>query len=142
MDYRAEDLLSGVAVDLADLRGQVVLLSGWATWCAPCRAELPDLNELYEERRDDGLIVVAVNLDAAGPSTRQVLPAVEEMGLTMPTWIDSDNDFALVFGAVSMPTNVLIDRDGVVRHTWNGAIDPDEDDVADMIAAVVESNDA
>lgn len=128
--YDANDLRSGEPVELADLDGSVVLLSGWATWCAPCRAELPKLDDLYAARRDDGLVVIAVNLDAAGPSTRDVLPIVDQMGLTMPTWIDTENDFAIVFGTASMPANILIDRGGVVRARWEGAIDPDDADIA------------
>ncbi len=123
--YATEDLRTGEPADLAEFRGSVVLLSGWATWCAPCREELPELDALYEERQDDGLVVVAVNLDTAGPSTRTVLPFLEAIGVTMPAWIDTDGDFAVVFDAVTMPTNVLIDRTGAVIRTWNGAIEFD-----------------
>lgn len=133
VEYQAEDLLTGQPTNLADLRGSVVLLAGWTTWCAPCRAELPELNELHEAQQADGLVVVAVNLDPAGPSVREVLPLVGDMGLTMPTWIDTDNSFALAFDATFMPTNVLVDREGVVRHTWAGAIDPDDNEIADAI---------
>ncbi len=134
--YGAEDLRSGAPADLADLRGSVVLLSGWATWCAPCREELPLLDELHAQRQRDGLVVVTVNLDPAGPSVRSVLPYLDAIGVTAPAWIDTDNDFAFVFEAVTMPTNVLLDRDGRVVRIWNGAIEFDDEFDAIIDAAL------
>ena len=129
IDYRAQDLRTGESVDLADLRGKAVLLSSWATWCAPCRKELPELDRLYQKHKEDGLEVVAVNVDPAGASSKQVVPTVDELGLTMATWKDREGGFVDAFGAVSVPTNVLVGRDGKVIERWNGPIDPDDDEV-------------
>lgn len=132
--YQARDLRTGDDVDLADLRGKAVLVSSWATWCAPCREELPELDRLYQQRKADGLEVVAVNVDPAGASSKQVIPTVDELGLTMPTWKDGEAGFVEAFGAVSVPTNVLVGRDGKVIKRWSGPIDPDSDEVRQRVA--------
>ena len=126
VDYRSEDLRTGEPVDLAGLRGDVVLLTGWATWCAPCREELPALAALAEERAADGLSVVSVNLDPEGPSKRNALPTLDQLAPTLPAWVDTDGEFSVVFSVVAMPTNVLVGRDGRILHTWDGAIDLDD----------------
>ncbi|MFN8017270.1 MAG: TlpA disulfide reductase family protein [Acidimicrobiales bacterium] len=129
VEYQAQDLRTGDPVDLADLQGKAVLVSSWATWCAPCRKELPELDRLYQDRKAEGLEVVAVNVDPAGASSKQVIPTVDELELTMPTWKDGEAGFVEAFGAVSVPTNVLVGRDGEVIERWNGPIDPDSDEV-------------
>jgi cytochrome c-type biogenesis protein len=137
VEYQARDLRTGDAVDLADLRGKVVLLSSWATWCAPCRAELPALDHLYQDRKGDGLEIVAINVDPAGASSKQVLPMVDELGLTMPTWTDSEAGFVGAFEAISVPTNVLVGRDGKVVETWNGPVDPGADGFRQALADAI-----
>ncbi len=137
--YAARDLRTGAPVDVAQYRGKVLLLSGWATWCPPCRAELPALDRLNRERRADGLQVIAVNLDGDGPSVREVEPMVARLGISMPQWVDRQSEFRVRFKAVSMPTNVLLGRDGSVLHTWHGAIDPDDPQTAAIIDAALEA---
>ncbi len=132
--YQAWDLRTGEPVDLADLQGRVVLVSSWATWCAPCRKELPELDRLYQQHKADGLDVVAVNVDPAGASSKQVIPTVDELELTMPTWKDEEAGFVDAFGAVSVPANVLVGRDGKVIERWNGPIDPEDDEVRQAVA--------
>lgn len=135
--YAAHDLRTGAQVDVSQYRGKVLLLSGWASWCAPCRDELPALNRLNQERSASGLQVVAVNLDGAGPSVREVVPMVERLALTMPQWVDRENLFRVRFKAVSMPTNVLLGRDGSVLHTWHGAIDTSDPATTAIIDAAL-----
>ena len=128
VDYAAVDQATGEPVDLASLEGQPVLLTSWATWCGPCTEELPAIQELYEDRRDEGFEVVAVNVNAAGPDEPAIEPMAEELGLTMPLWRDRDNRFASTFGGVGVPTNVLVDADGTLVRTWQGAIDVEDED--------------
>ncbi len=126
IEYRATDLDTGVDVSLQDLRGAPVLMSSWATWCEPCKEELPKLEALYEQRAGDGLQLVAVNVNAPGPAERQIENMIERLGLTMPTWRDDANRFTVVFGGMGVPTNVLIGADGRVIQRWLGAVDVDD----------------
>ena len=125
--YSAPDL-DGNAVSLASLRGKVVVLNVWATWCAPCRAEMPALERLYQELGDEGLEVVAVSVDAplgsfSGPGRPggDVRAFVEQYGLTFRVlhdrkgWIE---DLLLVPG---LPTTFVIDRDGRIAQKVVGA---------------------
>lgn len=140
VEYAAVDQATGEPVDLSSLAGQPVLLTSWATWCGPCAEELPAIQRLYEERRDEGFEVVAVNVNAAGPDEPAIAPMAEEFGLTMPQWRDRDNDFAGVFDGVGVPNNVLVGADGAVVRTWQGAIDvEDEDFLATLDEALASS---
>lgn len=128
VDYAAVDQATGEPVDLASLEGRPVLLTSWATWCGPCTEELPAIQELYERQRDEGLEVVAVNVNAAGPDEPAIVPMAEELGLTMPQWRDRDNHFAAAFDGAGVPTNVLVDEHGAIVRTWQGAIDVEDED--------------
>lgn len=137
--YVGKDLRTGEDVAVADYRGDVVLLSSWATWCEPCKEELPELDRLAQERADEGLTVVAVNVNTAGPAVRAIDSTVEQLGLTVPLWRDSPERFAGVFGAMGVPTNVLVHRDGTLAQVWNGALDLDD---AETMAIIDEALDA
>lgn len=126
IEYRATDLETGREVSLADFRGTAVLMSSWATWCEPCKEELPKLEALYQQRFGDGLQMVAVNVNAAGPAEREIDNMVEQFGLTMPTWRDDENRFTVAFGGMGVPTNVLIGTDGRIIQKWLGAVDVDD----------------
>lgn len=140
-DYAATDLATGAPVSLADLRGSPVLLSTWATWCEPCRKEMPQLERLYAERRDDGLVVVAVNVNAAGPDERRIDALVRQWGLTMPLWRDADDRVTAEFGGMGVPMSVLIGADGVERATWHGAVDTaDPAFAAEIDGAIAEAS--
>lgn len=136
-EFTATELRTGERVDLGDHRGRVLILTGWATWCVPCREELPALDLLDRELDEAGLDVIAVNLDAAGPSTRDVLPMVEDLGLTMDNWVDADHTFSVTFETLAIPTNVLLDRDGAVVHIWQGAIDPADAEVRRLVMSTL-----
>jgi thiol-disulfide isomerase/thioredoxin len=118
--FKAPDItlptLSGAFIHLADVRGKVVLLNFWATWCVPCRTEMPTLEELYQRYRDRGLEVVAVNLDML--STPGVEAFVKEVGVTFPIVLDPSWATARAYRVVGVPTTYLIDRAGnvVVRE--------------------------
>ncbi len=133
VDYQAEELRTGEPVDLADLAGDPVLLTSWATWCEPCQEELPAIEAFYQDRLDDGLQVVAVNVNAIGPDEPAIEPMADGLGLTMPLWRDPDNRFAVAFDGVGVPTNVLVDADGAILRTWAGAIDVTDPEVVDAV---------
>lgn len=111
----------GTSLRLSDLRGKVVLLNFWATWCPPCEAELPDLNALHRDYAEaQGFTVVGIDMEEAPADVRAF---AEARGLTYPLLLDTDgvvtNDR---YGVRSLPTSMIIDRDGVIRDTWVGQI--------------------
>lgn len=114
--------LDGDSISLARLEGEVVLLNVWATWCVPCRAEIPELEALHRTHVDDGLHVVGVSVDSRGAED-EVRRFIEEMGMTYDVWWDPDQDAIQAFGAVGVPLTVLIDRSGRVAWRHLGAIE-------------------
>ncbi len=123
VNYPAPELkltdLSGAAVSLDGYRGQVALVNNWATWCPPCRAEMPDLQAYYEEHRAQGFVVVAID---AGETAREVSRFVEGYGLSFPVWLDPDQRALAAFRNLALPSSYVIDREGQVRLAWSGAI--------------------
>jgi thiol-disulfide isomerase/thioredoxin len=118
--YRAT-LLSGDTVTTDQLKGKVVLLNVWATWCAPCREEIPYLQKLFEAKRGDGLEIVGVSIDARG-SDESVTSFVKEFGMTYPIWRDPDERVQSLYMALGVPASYLIDRAGVLRWRHLGTV--------------------
>ncbi|MCL5611168.1 MAG: TlpA family protein disulfide reductase [Chloroflexi bacterium] len=112
--------ISGVQHSLSDYRGQVVLVNLWATWCPPCKAEMPVLQAFYSKYREAGFTVIAVE---DGDPTADVIAFVKDYGLTFPVWLDPTyqaSDHA--FKTPNLPSSYVIDRNGRVRLAWVGAI--------------------
>lgn len=112
--------LAGDSVALTDLRGEVVLVNVWATWCVPCRKEAPELQELHETYGDRGLRVVGVTVDNRGAET-EIRRYIDDFGITYDIWWDPDGTAIAAFGAVGVPLSVLIDRQGRVAWRHLGA---------------------
>jgi len=111
--------LDGGQVRLSDLRGQAVLLNLWASWCGPCRAEMPAMQRVYEEYRDDGFVVLAVN--ATNQDRISAAAAfVDELGLTYPIGLDLDGAVSRLYGLQALPSSFFIDWDGVIREVIIG----------------------
>jgi cytochrome c biogenesis protein CcmG, thiol:disulfide interchange protein DsbE len=117
--------MEGELVSLEDLRGQVVLLNMWATWCPPCRWEMPHLQSLHEELGDRGLAVVGVSVDSAG-SDRQVRQFLDELGITFMILRDPAERGHRLFGGYGLPITVLIDGEGIVRWRHMGPVTSDD----------------
>ncbi len=113
--------LNGKPVSLSEYNGQVVLLNFWATWCGPCRVEMPAMESLYQEMKSQGLVILAVSVDAQGTSVTR--PFQEAMGLTFPILHDPDYEVGLAYGARTLPITYLLDRQGVIQHRVFGARD-------------------
>ncbi len=113
--------LEGDSVSLASLRGEVVLLNLWATWCVPCRTETPYLQSLYEERADAGFRIVGVSLDT-GDTADQVAAFVEEYGVTYTILHDPQMRGMDLYQILGLPATFLIDREGVLRWMRFGPI--------------------
>jgi cytochrome c biogenesis protein CcmG, thiol:disulfide interchange protein DsbE len=111
--------LSGTQESLADYEGQVVLVNNWATWCPPCKAEMPTLLAYYEEHKDQGFSLIAIE---AGEPAEEVAEFVDAYGLTFPVWLDPQNKALMAFQNQGLPNSYVIDREGTVRLAWTGAI--------------------
>lgn len=115
--------LSGGEIGLTDYVGDVVVVNFWATWCPPCKAEMPGINAFYEKHQADGLVVLAVN---AKESESLVRPFIESNNFTFPVLLDPAGSVVNQYQVRSFPTTIIIDRDGVVRHIQVGMISEEE----------------
>jgi peroxiredoxin len=104
---------------LGDYRGQIVLLNFWATWCVPCRAEMPEIENTYRAHRERGFQVLAINVQEAEAEVR---PFVGELGLTFPALMDRDTAVARAYLARALPSSFLVDRRGVVQFVRVGPL--------------------
>ncbi len=125
VNYAAPDLalfdLDGVEHTLADYRGQVVLVNLWATWCPPCKAEMPTLEAYYQAHQPDGFVTFAVN---DGDPADMVTAFVDEYSLSFPVLLDPTYEATdRAFKTRNLPSSFVIDRDGNVRLRWVGEID-------------------
>ncbi len=111
--------LDGQAVSLADYAGQVVLVNNWATWCPPCKAEMPILKAYFEAHRHQDFTLIGIE---AGESPEEVSAFAAQYELTFPVWPDPTQKAVQVFRNGSLPNSYLIDRSGMVRLAWTGAI--------------------
>jgi peroxiredoxin len=111
---------SGRNVRLSELRGQVVLINFWASWCNPCRQELPLLNKIYAQYRAAGFTLLAVNVDDNRKDAEAML---KRLGLRFPTLFDGNKNVAKLYGVDTMPATLVIDRDGRVRYLHRGYYD-------------------
>ena len=111
-------MLDGGSLSLASLEGNVVLVNFWATWCPPCRAEMPGFQDAYEARRGDGFTVIGVSTDQ-GPRS-QVVSFLRDRGIEYPVAMATAEIDAAFGGVASLPTSFLIDRRGRVRYTVRG----------------------
>ncbi len=123
VDFAAPELtledLSGESVSLKDHLGNVVLVNLWATWCPPCREEMPTLQSFYEKYKANGFVLVAINQEETADV---VEPFVKEFGLTFPVWLDIDYLAQREFNTMNLPSSYVIDRNGRVRLMWIGGI--------------------
>jgi peroxiredoxin len=102
---------------LKEQRGQVVLVNFWASWCGPCRQEMPQLNRLYEKYRSSGVLLLGVNID---DDARVGAATAARWGVKFPVLLDADKTVTRLYDLGSMPATVLIDRDGRVRYLHRG----------------------
>lgn len=112
--------IQGVRHSLSDYRGEVLLVNLWATWCPPCQAEMPELQDFYKNYQNEGFTVIAVE---DGDPTADVISFVKKYDLNFPIWLDPTyqaTDHA--FKTMNLPSTYVIDRNGVIRLEWVGAI--------------------
>ncbi|MFO7172724.1 MAG: TlpA disulfide reductase family protein [Bacillota bacterium] len=116
----ALETLDGQVVRLSDLRGQVVLLNFWATWCPPCREEMPALQAVERLYREKGFRVLAINLDESPATIRSFL---EQNGLELTVLLDKDMKVTSRYGILPLPTSFFIDREGRVAYVHERYMD-------------------
>ena len=121
--------LNGDSVSLAGLRGKVLLFNIWATWCHPCRAEIPELLVMYEKYRARGFEIVGVSVDADGADDA-IKSFMHEFRMTYPVWRDPDERVSTRFLAIGVPATYLIDREGILRWRKTGPIAPNDSTLA------------
>lgn len=131
------DNLSGNVVSLHSYEGKVVLLNFWASWCGPCRSEMPSLESLYKRFRHKGFVVLGVNLQQS-PGT--IKPFVKKFGLTFPVLLDRSGRVALSYAARALPTTYLINKKGEVTSRIVGAHNWSSPQVSKLIEALVEKS--
>ncbi len=111
--------IHGTSASLADYRGRVVLVNNWATWCPPCKAELPTLESYYEDHAQEGFTVIGIE---AGESQQDVQPFVQAFRINFPIWLDPQRASMEAFRNQNLPSSYVLDRSGMIRYAWTGEI--------------------
>ena len=109
----------GDAVSLAQYRGKIVVMNLWASWCPPCRAEMPDLQTASREYAKDGVVILGVN---QGESAERAGAFARSLDIDFPIWIDDTQRYGRVYAALGLPTTIVIDRKGVVWRGFDGPL--------------------
>jgi peroxiredoxin len=117
----AATTMDGTPISLAEKKGEVVLLNVWATWCKPCRQEIPALDSLHRAFAARGLLVAGVSIDVIDDTAR-IAGFARELGASYALWLDPDDRVSNTFRAIGVPSTYLIDREGVLRWQHMGAV--------------------
>ncbi len=120
VDFALNDF-AGKNIKLSDYRGKPVLVNLWASWCPPCRAEMPDLINYYNSHQTQGLVLLAINSEDTADPAQQF---VREKQMPFPVLFDPAGQISKVFGSNGLPSTYLIDRSGNLRFSWTGQISP------------------
>ena len=108
------DTLDEKKVTLSELRGKIVLINLWATWCPPCRAEMPALENAYEQYKDSGVVILGLNVTSQD-SEKDIPLFVDEFGLTFPILLDRDGSVSALYQLRGLPTTYFVNREGIIR---------------------------
>lgn len=123
VNFAAPDLslenINGETESLADYRDLVVLVNNWATWCPPCKAEMPTLAAYYNEHTSEGFMIIAIE---AGDPVQGVSQFAESYGLKFAVWLDPNGASLRAFGNGNLPNSYVVDHSGTVRYAWTGEI--------------------
>jgi len=109
--------ITGANLKLSELRGKVVLINFWASWCGPCRQEMPVLNELYQHYRPLDFTVLGVNVEQNSDNAKSLL---KDVSVSFPILFDNNNKVSKLYNVKGMPSTVLVDRDGNIRYVHMG----------------------
>ncbi len=132
-------LMNGGEVSLSDYRGKVVVLNIWATWCNPCREEMPSMEQLYQNMKGKPFEILAASIDTRGST--DVEPFVKKLNLTFPILLDSDKKVNNMYQATGVPESFIIDKNGVVRDhilgpvNWTSSQTPENQLIQHLVAS-------
>lgn len=125
---------TGENVRLAEQRGKVVMLNFWASWCGPCRKEMPLLDAMYQRYSSAGFVLYGVNVEEDNTDAKKLL---KELGVTFPVLFDTESKASSLYNVDAMPTTVVIDKKGQVRYVNRGYKDGDENKYRDQIRELI-----
>ena len=125
---------NGENIKLSELRGQVVLINFWASWCGPCRQEMPLLDQMYQKYAPLGFTLLGVNVEQ---DTKDAERMLKDTPVTFPILFDAQNEVSKLYDVTAMPSTVLVDRDGKVRFMHKGYQPGYEDEYQTQIRALV-----
>lgn len=126
--------LEGSNLRLEEYRGQVVLINFWASWCGPCRQEMPLLDRLHQRYTDTGFAVLGVNVEGEEAPAREL---IDRIPVTFPVLIDKGQLVSELYKLEAMPSTVVVDRDGVVRYIHRGYKPGDEAKYVEVVKALI-----
>jgi peroxiredoxin len=125
---------TGANLRLSEFRGDVVMINFWATWCGPCRQEMPLLDELYSRYQRVGFSLLGVNID---DDSRKAMNMISELGVSFPVLFDAQKQVSKMYDVDAMPVTVILDRDGNVRYVHQGYKPGYEDMYLDQIRSLL-----
>ena len=138
LDHPAPDFtlksMSGENLRLAELRGKVVLINFWASWCGPCRQEMPILDRIHQRYEPTGFSVIGINVESDPTKARKI---ADRAGLEFPLVLDQDQQVSKAYDVQAMPYTVLVDRDGKVRYIHAGYKPGDEKKYVNRLKALL-----
>jgi thiol-disulfide isomerase/thioredoxin len=128
------DSLAGKPVNLADYKGQVVMLNFWASWCGPCRKEMPILDQLHKQYRSKGFTMVGVNVE---PNSGDALQWLKATPVSFPILFDRESAVSKLYQVQGMPNTVIVDRQGRVRYIHRGYKPGEENEYLDQVRSLI-----
>lgn len=120
-DFELKDLQSKT-VKLSDFKGKKVLINFWATWCPPCRMEMPHMQKFYEDYSSQGVVILGINITATEQSPDAAIPFAKKYGLTYPIVLDENGTTMDKYQVTAYPTTYVVDSQGIIREVFQGAI--------------------
>jgi thiol-disulfide isomerase/thioredoxin len=126
--------VDGGTVSLAQFKGDVVMINFWASWCGPCRQEMPLLDNIYKQYKDMGFVLLGVNVE---PDSHDANAWLKKTPVSYPILYDPRSQVSQLYRVQAMPTTVIIDRQGVVRFVHNGYLPGDENQYMNSIRALI-----
>ena len=109
--------MAGTNLKLTEQRGKIIVINFWASWCGPCRKEMPVLQKFYDKYQDLGVSVWGVNVEQENQAGRDFLA---DLNLSFPILFDASNTISAMYQVEAMPTTIIVDRDGLVRYAFKG----------------------